>query len=72
MLSLVITGATEMECETLDEVMSCLERGSTIRRTACTQMNEYSSRSHAVFSLLIGRHEYIYININFTEHRGGG
>ena len=35
--------------------MSCLERGSTFRHTGTTQMNEYSSRSHSVFTIFIGK-----------------
>ena len=44
-----------MECETVDEVMSYLERGSTYRHTGLTRMNEHSSRSHSVFTLVIGQ-----------------
>lgn len=51
----VIVGATEVECETADDVMSYLERGSAYRHTGSTQMNEKSSRSHSVFTVLIGK-----------------
>ena len=40
----------------MEEVMSYLEHGSTYRHTGSTQMNEYSSRSHAVFTFVIGNH----------------
>jgi len=50
----VIAGVLEVECETVDEVMSYLERGSTYRHTGLTRMNEHSSRSHSVFTLVIG------------------
>lgn len=52
----VIVGAMEVECDTADDVMSYLERGSAYRHTGSTQMNEKSSRSHAVFTVLIGEH----------------
>ncbi|KAK3104146.1 hypothetical protein FSP39_024813, partial [Pinctada imbricata] len=51
----VIIGAREVECETLDEVMSLLETGSAVRHTGSTQMNEHSSRSHSVFTVNIGQ-----------------
>ncbi|KAI0219309.1 hypothetical protein LSAT2_029120 [Lamellibrachia satsuma] len=49
----LITGAMEVECQTMEEVMSYLEQGSGYRHTGSTQMNEYSSRSHAVFTFFI-------------------
>ncbi|XP_059168452.1 kinesin-like protein KIF27 isoform X2 [Physella acuta] len=54
----VIVGAREVECENLDEVMSLLESGSSARHTGSTQMNEQSSRSHSVFTVVIGQKWY--------------
>lgn len=51
----MIAGVLEVECETVDEVVSYLERGSTYRHTGLTRMNEHSSRSHSVFTLVIGQ-----------------
>ncbi|RUS90635.1 hypothetical protein EGW08_001632, partial [Elysia chlorotica] len=51
----VIVGAREIECESLDEVMSYLESGSAARHTGSTQMNEQSSRSHSIFTVVIGK-----------------
>lgn len=51
----MIIGAREVECETLDDVMSLLESGSSVRHTGSTQMNEQSSRSHSVFTVNIGK-----------------
>ncbi|XP_064601119.1 kinesin-like protein KIF27 [Liolophura sinensis] len=51
----VIIGAHEEECESLDEVMSLLDAGSAARTTGATQMNEHSSRSHAIFTMVIGQ-----------------
>ncbi len=51
----VVIGAAELECETVDEVMSCLEQGSVYRHTGTTQMNEQSSRSHTIFTVFIGK-----------------
>ena len=50
----VIIGAREVECESLDEVMSLLETGSAARHTGATNMNEHSSRSHSIFTITIG------------------
>jgi len=50
----VIIGAKEVDCESLDEVMGLMESGSAARHTGATNMNEYSSRSHSIFTITIG------------------
>ncbi|XP_075405951.1 kinesin-like protein KIF27 isoform X3 [Tenrec ecaudatus] len=49
----VIAGAKECPVENADEVMSLLEMGNAARHTGSTQMNEHSSRSHAIFTISI-------------------
>ncbi|XP_078223713.1 kinesin-like protein KIF27 isoform X5 [Callithrix jacchus] len=49
----VIVGAKECHVESADEVMSLLEMGNAARHTSTTQMNEHSSRSHAIFTISI-------------------
>ncbi|XP_062936319.1 kinesin-like protein KIF27 isoform X7 [Cynocephalus volans] len=49
----VIFGAKECHVENADEVMSLLEMGNAARHTGTTQMNEHSSRSHAIFTISI-------------------
>uniref|UniRef100_A0A8C9EX89 Kinesin motor domain-containing protein n=1 Tax=Pavo cristatus TaxID=9049 RepID=A0A8C9EX89_PAVCR len=49
----VIVGAKEFQVECADEVMSLLESGNAARHTGTTQMNEHSSRSHAIFTISI-------------------
>ncbi|KAM4708217.1 kinesin-like protein KIF27 [Discoglossus pictus] len=49
----VIIGAKECQVESADEIMSLLESGSAARHTGTTQMNEHSSRSHAIFTIAI-------------------
>lgn len=49
----VIVGAKDCQAESVDEVMSLLETGNAARHTGTTQMNEHSSRSHAVFTISI-------------------
>ncbi|KAM4050745.1 kinesin-like protein KIF27 isoform 2-T4 [Anomaloglossus baeobatrachus] len=51
----VIVGAKECQVESADEVMSLLEAGSAVRHTSTTQMNERSSRSHAIFTMSISQ-----------------
>ncbi|XP_068032636.1 kinesin-like protein KIF27 isoform X2 [Anomalospiza imberbis] len=49
----VIVGAKEFQVECADEVISLLESGNAARHTRTTQMNEHSSRSHAIFTISI-------------------
>ncbi|NXU55481.1 KIF27 protein, partial [Turnix velox] len=49
----VIVGAKELQVECADEVISLLESGNAARHTGTTQMNEHSSRSHAIFTINI-------------------
>eukprot|EP00106_Octopus_bimaculoides_P020278 XP_014787720.1 PREDICTED: kinesin-like protein KIF27 [Octopus bimaculoides] len=49
----VISGVQEVKCESMEDVFSCLESGSAVRHTGLTQMNEHSSRSHSVFTIVI-------------------
>ncbi|XP_032223609.1 kinesin-like protein KIF27 isoform X2 [Nematostella vectensis] len=51
----VVVGAMEQPVQSLDEVMSCLDTGSAARHTGATNMNEQSSRSHAIFTMYIGQ-----------------
>ncbi|XP_004449516.1 kinesin-like protein KIF27 isoform X2 [Dasypus novemcinctus] len=55
--STVIVGAKECQVESADEVMSLLELGNAARHTGTTQVNEHSSRSHAIFTITICRAE---------------
>ncbi|NXL38812.1 KIF27 protein, partial [Glaucidium brasilianum] len=49
----VIVGAKEFQVECADEVITLLESGNAARHTGTTQMNEHSSRSHAIFTISI-------------------
>ena len=55
----MITGATEQVIETADEALSCLDAGSAGRHVGSTNMNEHSSRSHAIFTIYIGRYTVV-------------
>ncbi|XP_033108904.1 kinesin-like protein KIF27 [Anneissia japonica] len=49
----VIIGAKETPCGSMEDVMSCLASGSSHRQTGSTNMNEHSSRSHAIFTIVL-------------------
>ena len=48
-----VVGATETKVESAEEALLCLTRGMYRRVTGATAMNETSSRSHAIFSLIV-------------------
>jgi kinesin family protein 4/21/27 len=49
-------GVAQLICHSKEDVLSILEQGSRTRTTGETNMNQTSSRSHAIFSLLIEQH----------------
>lgn len=49
----VTTGLTEISVNSADETAAALIRGLSSRQTASTAMNARSSRSHAIFSIII-------------------
>lgn len=50
-----VAGVEEVVCEDVEEVLRLVSFGSQVRTTAATMLNEYSSRSHAIFSLRMER-----------------
>lgn len=51
-----VEGLSEWLCRSADEVQTLMEHGSTARATAQTGHNDTSSRSHAVFIIVVERH----------------
>nr|XP_056705816.1 kinesin-like protein KIF11 [Euleptes europaea] len=49
----IIKGLEEITVHNKDEVYQILERGAAKRTTAATNINQYSSRSHSVFSVTL-------------------
>lgn len=49
--NIILTGLRQVEINSVDDLMSALNFGSTLRQTDATAINARSSRSHAVFSL---------------------
>ncbi|CAF2632483.1 unnamed protein product [Rotaria sp. Silwood2] len=52
----IVIGASEHKCHSIDDVVNLLKKGSAVRHTGATQMNDESSRSHAIFTLYIEQH----------------
>lgn len=53
--SITIGGATIRPLKGPQDALNCLQQGALARTTASTNMNELSSRSHALFTILIRR-----------------
>ncbi|XP_030950223.1 kinesin-like protein KIN-4A isoform X1 [Quercus lobata] len=50
---ITLAGSTELSVSTLKEMATCLEQGSLSRATGSTNMNNQSSRSHAIFTITL-------------------
>ena len=48
-----VTGATQVEVSSSEQMMRQLEKGTKQRTTASTKMNQSSSRSHAIFTVFL-------------------
>ncbi|XP_057976191.1 kinesin-like protein KIN-4A isoform X4 [Malania oleifera] len=52
---ITLAGSTEVAVSTLKEMAACLEQGSLSRATGSTNMNNQSSRSHAIFTITLSQ-----------------
>ena len=50
---IVLAGAKEIEVENEEDMAAVLERGTCMRATGATGMNQRSSRSHAIFTITV-------------------
>ncbi|XP_044475229.1 kinesin-like protein KIN-4A [Mangifera indica] len=50
---ITLAGSTEVSVSSLKEMAACLEQGSLSRATGSTNMNNQSSRSHAIFTITL-------------------
>ncbi|XXG56208.1 hypothetical protein AAC387_Pa03g3688 [Persea americana] len=50
---ITLAGSTEIDIRTQKEMAACLEQGSLSRATGSTNMNNQSSRSHAIFTITL-------------------
>ena len=51
----VIVGLVEIEVDSVDDVLALINRGNVLRTSGKTSANANSSRSHAVFQILLRR-----------------
>ncbi|KAM7278761.1 hypothetical protein ACFE04_005895 [Oxalis oulophora] len=50
---ITLAGSTDISVSSLKEMAACLEQGSLSRATGSTNMNNQSSRSHAIFTITL-------------------
>lgn len=55
---ILIKNATKMRASLSDEILDILKIGSLNRTTGSTNMNQQSSRSHAIFSVHIRQEKF--------------
>lgn len=51
---LVVAGVLEEPADSFEEVLNILDAGTAIRHVGAMHMNEISSRSHCIFTLILG------------------
>ncbi|CAG8494623.1 40522_t:CDS:2, partial [Gigaspora margarita] len=57
--SISLSGLQEIKVNTVGEVMGHLSRGSLNRQVGATDMNAKSSRSHAIFTVILSQQKFI-------------
>jgi hypothetical protein len=62
-----VEGLSEWVVRSPAEIYGLMERGGAIRATGETKMNEMSSRSHAVFIVIVEQSETIYVDDHGNE-----
>lgn len=60
-------GLSEWVVRSPAEIYGLMQRGGAIRATGETKMNEMSSRSHAVFIVIVEQSETLYLDNQGTE-----
>mmetsp|Transcript_23626 Transcript_23626/g.37696 ORF Transcript_23626/g.37696 Transcript_23626/m.37696 type:complete len:1511 (+) Transcript_23626:207-4739(+) len=63
----LVIGAMEESVKSTQEMLSALERGALCRTTGSTEMNVHSSRSHAIFTIIIEQHLPIVDQVDADE-----
>ena len=61
----LISNVTELNVEDYNQILSILDQGTLRRSQAKTNMNEHSSRSHAIFKIILDSNEN---NVNMISH----
>ncbi|KAJ3036530.1 hypothetical protein HK097_003810, partial [Rhizophlyctis rosea] len=63
--TITVTGIHEEVVHSVDDLLRCLETGSTSRTTGDTQMHMHSSRSHAIFTITLEQY------VDLAQYGGG-
>ncbi|KAK4262328.1 hypothetical protein QN277_027901 [Acacia crassicarpa] len=64
---ITLAGSTEVSVGTLQEMAACLEQGSLSRATGSTNMNNQSSRSHAIFTITLEQMHKLHSNSSGSD-----
>jgi hypothetical protein len=64
-----VEGLSEWVVRSPAEIYGLMQRGGTVRATGETKMNEISSRSHAVFIVIVEQSETVYVDEKGNEVR---
>lgn len=64
-----VEGLSEWVVRSPAEIYGLMERGGQVRATGETKMNEFSSRSHAVFIIIAEQSETVYVDDRGDEVR---
>ena len=62
-----VEGLSEWVVRSPEEIYGLMERGGAMRATGSTKMNELSSRSHAVFIIIVEQSETTYVDSSGNE-----
>ncbi|XP_022865936.1 kinesin-like protein KIN-4A isoform X1 [Olea europaea var. sylvestris] len=65
---ITLAGSTERSINTLKEMADCLEQGSLCRATGSTNMNNQSSRSHAIFTITVEQMRKLHPGVSSDEN----
>ena len=57
-----VEGLSEWVVRSPAEIYGLMERGGSVRATGATKMNEISSRSHAVFIIIVEQSQTVYVD----------
>ncbi|KAK6630614.1 hypothetical protein RUM43_014599 [Polyplax serrata] len=69
--SIYVKGMTQQAVTSVAEALNLLRQGALSRTTGATQMNSQSSRSHAIFTLLIKQQKLVQIEDNADPENHG-
>lgn len=60
-------GVTYIQLNSAAEILDSLRNGALNRTTAATNMNQQSSRSHAIFSVVIKQQRMVSVDVSISN-----